>query len=374
MTTADTPDFDRIVDRRNTNSTKWDSKPPGHESNEFLPMWVADMDFRAPEPVICALRDIVERGVFGYSRPPEDLNDTYVRWVQTRQGVRVEEEWLLQSSGVLKSLALAIRAVTPPGAGIILQPPVYFPFPPIIEANGRYVVENPLIEKNREYSIDLDHLDRVAEQSEALLLCNPHNPVGRVFKREELQAVLEVCSRRRLLVISDEIHSDLIMPGHTHSPLYALSKEYDVPVVVLTSTTKTFNLAGLHMGWITVPDPETRARHQVRPLSGSCGTGRLRRVRLLARCSVALSRWQQGDTRERVGRHGYSSDPARRHLSRVAGLPEYRDGSGSVEGEDARGNGGLAQRRRDLRDRRSGLPANEPGHTAEQASRGVLAH
>lgn len=216
------------------------------------------MDFRAPEPVICALRDIVERGVFGYSRPPEDLNDTYVRWVQTRQGVRVEEEWLLQSSGVLKSLALAIRAVTSPGAGIILQPPVYFPFPPIIEANGRYVVENPLIEKNREYSIDLDHLDRVAEQSEALLLCNPHNPVGRVFKREELQAVLEVCSRRRLLVISDEIHSDLIMPGHTHSPLYALSKEYDVPVVVLTSTTKTFNLAGLHMGWITVPDPETR--------------------------------------------------------------------------------------------------------------------
>ena len=260
MTDPAAPDFDRIIDRRNTNSTKWDKYPPGYEQGEFVPMWVADMDFQAPEPVIEALREVVNRGVFGYSMVPEGLTEAYIRWVKKRQGAELSEEWLLQSGSVLKSLAVAIRSLTARGDGIILQSPVYHPFAPLIRANGRKVVENPLVETAGRYTLDLDHLNHVAKEARALLFCNPHNPVGRVFTRDELTALLDICSRHRLLVISDEIHSDIIMPGNAHIPLYSLCEEYDVPVAVLTSTTKTFNIAGMQMGWITAPDAGIRGK------------------------------------------------------------------------------------------------------------------
>ncbi|MBN1685919.1 MAG: aminotransferase class I/II-fold pyridoxal phosphate-dependent enzyme, partial [Spirochaetales bacterium] len=172
------------------------------------------------------------------------------------------EQWLLCSTGVLKALAFAVRTLTEPGDGVILQPPVYHPFAPLIRNNRRVVVENPLKESEGEYSFDLDHLDKVAEKAKVLLLCNPHNPVGRVFKREELHGLLEVCARRRLTVISDEIHSDIIMPGNVHVPLYSLAGSYDVPVVVLTAHTKTFNLAGIPMAWIIAPDDDVRQKLQ----------------------------------------------------------------------------------------------------------------
>jgi cystathionine beta-lyase len=258
----DSPDFDRLINRRNTNSAKWDSSPPGYEGKDLLPMWVADMDFLAPEPVITSLQGIVDHGVFGYSRPLSELNDAYMSWVDERLGTRLEEQWLLQSGGVLKALAFAIQSLTEPGDKIIIQPPVYHPFPPLIERNGRVVAENPLVEDNGSYTIDLDQLDHTANSAKGLILCNPHNPVGRVFTREELEGVLEICSRRGLVVFSDEIHSDIIMPGFEHIPLYSVGEKYDVPMVVLTSTTKTFNLAGIHMGWIIVPDTGVREAMQ----------------------------------------------------------------------------------------------------------------
>jgi len=260
MSNYQVPDFDFLIDRRNTGSSKWDSAPQGYEAEGILPMWVADMDFRAPEPVLAGLRGIIDHGVFGYSIVPDELNETYIRWVKRRMGADLHEEWLLQSGGVLKAISLALRALTDPGDQIILQPPVYHPFPPVIRNNGRVVVENPLIETEDGYVIDFDHLDSVARTAKALLLCSPHNPVGRVFRHDELETVLEICSRRGLLVISDEIHSDIIMPGNSHVPLYSLAASYDVPVVVLTSHTKTFNLAGIQMAWIVAPHEQAREK------------------------------------------------------------------------------------------------------------------
>ncbi len=260
MKSTTVPDFDRVFERRNTNSAKWDRRPEGYESTELLPMWVADMDFQAAGPILSALRDLVEHGIFGYSIVTGELAESYIDWVRKRQNADLSPEWLLRSGGVLQALALSIRTLTAPGQSIVLQPPVYHPFAPLIRGNDRISLENPLHERDGEYSIDLDHLDSVAKNASALLLCNPHNPVGRVFTADELKAVLEICARRSLAVISDEIHSDIIMPGHRHTPLFSLAEKYGVPMVVLTSPTKTFNLAGIPMAWAIVPDAKIRSK------------------------------------------------------------------------------------------------------------------
>ena len=223
-------------------------------------MWVADMDFQAPGPVLAALGKLVEHGVFGYSIAPEELSTSYIDWVREHQKADLKREWLLGSGKVLQTLALSIQALTAPGDGIILQPPVYHPLAPLIRENGRLPMENPLRERDGKYTIDFDHLDSVARDAKALLLCNPHNPVGRVFTADELNTLLDICARRSLLVISDEIHLDIIMPGNAHIPLFSFTAEHDVPMVVLTSPTKTFNLAGIPMAWAIAPDESIRKK------------------------------------------------------------------------------------------------------------------
>lgn len=273
MESMTVPDFNIIFDRRNTYSSKWDRSHEGYAAEDLIPMWVADMDFQAPEQVLKTLHGLVDHGIFGYSIPPDRLVASYTDWVRERQNATLQDEWLLRSGKVLGTLALAIRTLTEPGDGVILQPPIYHPFAPLIRENDRHPVANPLTERDGAYTIDFEQLDEAAKEAKALLLCNPHNPVGRVFTGDELHTLLDICTRHSLLVISDEIHSDIIMPGKTHIPLFSLAGNYDVPMVVLSSPTKTFNLAGIPMAWAIVPDDGIRRKMEKALRAAHTGAG-----------------------------------------------------------------------------------------------------
>ncbi len=251
--------LDRRIERRGTASLKWGSPDNPAGGPELLPLWVADMDFPAPPPVRAALRRRVRHGIYGYTREPESWFEAARQWSLARHGWRLERDWLLPCPGVVPAISLAVLAFTHPGDGVVIQPPVYYPFAECIRKNGREVVENPLRLEGSSYSFDLEQLERsITARTRLLLLCSPHNPVARVWRREELEGLAEVCLRRGLIVVSDEIHCDLVLPGHRHLPTAALSAELARRTLTLLSATKTFNLAGLGGSLAVIPDPELR--------------------------------------------------------------------------------------------------------------------
>ena len=253
--------LDQVIDRRGTASLKWDFQKRLAGEEGLLPLWVADMDFPAPRQVRAALRRRVRHGVFGYTREPESWFEAASAWTRSRHGWDLSREWLLACPGVVPAVNLAILAFTAPGERVVIQPPVYYPFAAGIRNNGREVLENPLALKDGAYGLDLEHLERsVDERTRLLILCSPHNPVARVWRKEELQGLAEVCLRRGLVVVSDEIHCDLVLPGHRHLPTAALSGEVARRTVTLLSPTKTFNLAGLGGSLAVIPDPGLRRR------------------------------------------------------------------------------------------------------------------
>lgn len=253
--------LDRIIDRRGWSSLKWDFQKRLAGAENLLPLWVADMDFPAPPEVLAALRLRVEHGVFGYTLEPESWFEAAAAWTRARHGWELGREWLLACPGVVPAINLAILAFTQPGERVVIQPPVYFPFQACIRHNGREVLENPLGLEGGRYVMDLDSLQRALDaRTRLLILCSPHNPVSRVWRREELEGLAEVCLRRELVVVSDEIHCDLVLPGHRHLPTAALCGEIARRTVTLLSATKTFNLAGLGGSLAVIPDPELRRR------------------------------------------------------------------------------------------------------------------
>jgi cysteine-S-conjugate beta-lyase len=252
-------DFDSVIERRGTSCLKWDFQAQLTGRTGMLPLWVADMDFKAPPEIVEALRRRVEHGVFGYTREPESYFEAAAAWMERRHGWRVPREWTRSASGVIPSLTAAILAFTAPGDGIVIQPPVYYPFADRIKANGRRVVENPLTLEGSRWDMDLEGLERVIDASTRMLvLCSPHNPVGRVWERQTLERLAAICARRGLVVVSDEIHGDLVMRGHRHVPFASVSAAAASGSVVLASVTKTFNLAGLAGSITIVPDERLR--------------------------------------------------------------------------------------------------------------------
>jgi cystathionine beta-lyase len=252
--------LDRRIDRRGTASLKWDFQKSRTGMEGLLPMWVADMDFPSPRPVRAALRRRVRHGIFGYTLEPESWYEAAAEWTRARHGWNLEREWLLACPGVVPSLTLAILAFTEPGDGVVIQPPVYYPFASSIRNNGREVLENPL-RLEGSYRMDLERLEAsLTPRARLVLLCSPHNPVARVWRREELEELAEVCLRRGLIMVSDEIHCDLVFPGHRHLPTAALSEEAARRTLTLLSPTKTFNLAGLGGSLAVIADPELRSR------------------------------------------------------------------------------------------------------------------
>ena len=251
-------DFDEVVKRRGTGSVKWDAAT----EEGMLPMWVADMDFRVAPCIEEALRRRVEHGVFGYTRVGEEYYDAVRGWFSRRHGWEFPREWVVYTTGVVPALSAIIKALTVPGDGVLVQTPVYNCFFSSIRNNGCRVVTSPLVLEGGRYRMDLEDLERkvAGEGVRLMLLCNPHNPAGRAWRREELEGVWEVCRRHGVTVVSDEIHCELMMPGQRHVPMATLSEEARREVITCVSATKSFNVAGLQIANIVVADKETRER------------------------------------------------------------------------------------------------------------------
>ncbi len=251
--------FDEVFDRKNTNSTKWEFNDMLTEVPEALPMWVADMDFRVPAEIIDALIKRARHGIFGYSTPDEDFYEAIINWMEKHHGWKVEKDWLAVTPGVVPAINWVIRAFTHPGDKVILQNPVYYPFFRAIKNNGCEIVHNQLHLENGKYTMNLEDLEKKFDgRTKLLILCSPHNPVGRVWTEEELKALGNLCLDHNVLVVSDEIHSDLVYKEYKHTPFASISDEFAQHSIICTSPSKTFNLAGLQTSIITIANPILR--------------------------------------------------------------------------------------------------------------------
>ena len=248
--------FNEIIPRRNSNSYKWDSA----ENDDVLPFWVADMDFRTAPPIIEALEKRVRHGVFGYTKVPQAYYDAVTGWFERRHNFSYRKEWTLYTTGVVPAVSAIIKALTVPGDKVIVQTPVYNCFFSSIRNNGCEVVSNQLIYKDKSYIIDFNDLEEKASDSKAklLLLCSPHNPVGRVWSKEELTRIGNICIKNGVTVVSDEIHCDLVYKGYRHIPFVSLNDEFLQHSVTCTAPSKTFNIAGLQVANIHAADETVR--------------------------------------------------------------------------------------------------------------------
>jgi cystathionine beta-lyase len=250
--------FDRIIPRENTDCSKYDDRLKRFGRADVLPMWVADMDFRAPDCVRQALQELVDQNLYGYHLKTERYYRAIVDWWARRHRYAVDPASIIFSPGVVPALSHLVQALTVRGDGIILQPPVYHPFFWAVQANDRRMVLNPLREQGGEYSIDFDDLEAKAGEAKLLILCNPHNPVGRVWRREELARIAEICLRHGVTILSDEIHNDLVFRPWRHVPIAGLSPEVEQVTVTCHAASKTFNVAGLSTAYIMIPNAELR--------------------------------------------------------------------------------------------------------------------
>lgn len=255
-------DFDTPIDRTHTWSIKHDFKKENGKAEDILPLWVADMDFRSPDSVVEALKKAVDHGIFGYSRADESYFDAVAAWYQKRHHLTLQPEWMTCTPGIVFALSIAVRAFTQEGDAVLIQPPVYHPFSRAILRNKRTLVENPLVLKDGHYEMDLEDLEQkvLDEHVKLMILCNPHNPVGRVWTREELTALADICLRHHVYVISDEIHGDFVWQGHEQTPYASISEEACLHSMMCTAPSKTFNLAGMATSNLFIPDPEMRRK------------------------------------------------------------------------------------------------------------------
>lgn len=253
--------FDQIYDRRGTGAIKYDTLEHAGFGADALPLWVADMDFPAPECVGEALRRMTDPGIYGYTMTGTAYNAAVTGWFERRFGWKPEEDWLVTTPGVVYAICTAIRAFTEPGEAVMCLLPVYSHFFTAVEDNGCRPVYGHLKRENGHYEIDFEELERLLdeERPRLLILCSPHNPVGRVWKREELERLGRLCFDRGVLVVADEIHCDFVYPGQRHIPFLSLGPEFEQNTVCCTAPSKTFNLAGLQCSNIFIPNPVLRA-------------------------------------------------------------------------------------------------------------------
>ena len=251
------------INRKGTNSIKWD----WYEWNknlfldkDVLPMWVADMDFEVPKEVIEEIKNRMEHGVFGYSFEPHDLKDNIINWLEYKHNWIVKKDNILHMHGVIPALNFSVQLFTNPGDKILIQTPVYPPFMSSVKNNNRNLLINELILKDNHYEIDFDDFEKKAKESKMFILCSPHNPVGRVWSKEELERMGEICLRHNVLILSDEIHADLTFENIKHIPIAAISKEIAQNTITLMAPSKTFNIAGFHYGFAVIENTELRKK------------------------------------------------------------------------------------------------------------------
>lgn len=253
--------FDEIVNREKTGSRKWDM--PGEDMNEdILPMWVADMDFKSPKEVIDALVERANHGVFGYTYRDDDFYDAVINWCKKRYNWDVKKEWILFTPGVVMGLNIGVMQLTDPGDKVIIQTPVYPPFKNVIVNKDRIAIESSLIDKGDKYVMDIENIkNNIDEKTKLLMLCSPHNPVGRVWTKDELLEIGKLCMENNIPIVSDEIHADFIFKDHKHHVLASLSEELEQNTVTLLAPSKTFNIAGLGTSVAIIPNEEIRNKY-----------------------------------------------------------------------------------------------------------------
>ncbi len=252
------------VERRNTSAVKWDGMQEKFGRSDLYPLWVADTEFKIPESSIKALQQRVAHGAFGYSITPEGYYDAYFNWQKERYGIELHKDWLRFGTGVVQSLSMLLQFLTEPGDSVMIQEPVYHPFRHVVENNGRQVVANQLVDFGTEYKMDLEKMEEqmVANDVKVLMLCNPHNPVARVWTEQELTDLLELCRKEQVIVISDEIHHDLLPSDKKFvSALSIKDGFYRDNMIMVDSPSKTFNMAGLLISHVVIPNPQLRDRY-----------------------------------------------------------------------------------------------------------------
>lgn len=254
------PNFDETPKREGTDCVKYDLRKEIFGTDEVIPMWVADMDFKTPDFIVDALNVRISHEIFGYSFRPEIYFSSIIKWLQFQHNWPVTKDWICFSPGIVPALNFCTLAFSKPGDSIIIQPPVYFPFFSAVKSHDRNLVLNPLLEKNGEWHMDLIGLKKcIVKNTRMIFLCNPHNPLGKVWLEEELIELANICIQNKILIISDEIHSDLIMPGKKHHPMATLGTEIEDNTITCIAPSKTFNLAGLSTSSVIISNPDYRA-------------------------------------------------------------------------------------------------------------------
>ncbi len=250
--------FDKPIERENTNCLKYDSRELIFKNSDVLPMWIADMDIAIPDFIIDAVKQRANHPVYGYSFFSEQFYSNFIDWMYRQHGIKIEKEWICFSPGVVPAINMLVLTFSQPNDKIIIQPPVYPPFFSAISDHHRIISENPLVCNGTKYIMDYEDLKaKIDSNTRMIILCNPHNPVGRAWKKEELEQMLAVCEKNNITIISDEIHSDLICRSHRHTSMLSLTDK----AVACFSPSKTFNLAGMSTSYIVIPDEEMREKY-----------------------------------------------------------------------------------------------------------------
>lgn len=257
-----TYNFDTIIDRKNTNSLKYDFAELRGMPSSILPLWVADMDFPCPVEVRDAVKKCAEHGIFGYTESGSSYFEAAASWFKRHFNYEVQREWLVKTPGIVYAIVQAIRSYTNEGDSVIIQPPVYYPFKSSVINNNRKLVTNPLVYRDGRYSIDFEDFERkiIDNKVKLFILCSPHNPVGRVWTKEELLRLGNICLKYGVIVVSDEIHADFTYPGYEHTIFSTVHLEFSTISIMCTAPSKTFNLAGLQCSNIWIEDPDLRKK------------------------------------------------------------------------------------------------------------------
>lgn len=279
-------DFDKIIERKNTHSIKYDFAKERGLPEDLLPLWVADMDFSTPDCVVDALVEKSRHGIFGYSEVKEEYFSTLQAWFLRHYDWTIRPEWLVKTPGVVFAICAAIRAFTDEGDAVLIQPPVYYPFAASVRVNRRRLVTNPLVLKDGRYHIDFEDFEQkiAAEKVKLFVLCNPHNPVGRVWTCDELTQIGEICRRHGVLIVSDEIHADFVYGERRHIPIAGLRPDFSDRTITCTAPSKTFNLAGLQVSNILIEND--RLRRELRTEIQRTGYSQMNTMALVA-CQAA---------------------------------------------------------------------------------------
>ncbi len=254
-----TYNFDEIIDRKNTGAIKIERCKALYGTNDVLPLWVADMDFRTPDFIFEAICERCKHPILGYSMPPKEFYPTIIEWMKEHHQWEVERQWIGFLPGIVPGLSFAVQSLTDAGDEVIVQPPVYYPFFHVIKNNDRVLVNNPLKTVNGKFEMDFDDLEqKITSKTKLFILCNPHNPGGKVWNAESLKRLAAICSKHKITVVSDEIHADMVLKGHKHIPFATVSEEAAQISLTFMAPSKTFNMPGLISSSYIIPNKEIR--------------------------------------------------------------------------------------------------------------------